>query len=92
MLTPLPPDREAARHQAERLATKLRQALAQPYELLLNEDSGVQRVVHHGSASVGVTVFGPDDDNAEAVLKRADQAMYRAKAAREPEPPVSGSR
>ncbi|MFG6468039.1 diguanylate cyclase domain-containing protein [Pelomonas baiyunensis] len=92
MLSPLPAQSQDAHHQAERLADKLRHALAEPYELLLPEDAGVQRVQHQGAASVGVTVFGPQDRHAEAVLQRADQAMYRAKAARGPGAAVSGSR
>ena len=49
---------------ARTLADKLGHALAQPFELMLPEDAGVQRVMHHGAASVGVTVFGPQDHDA----------------------------
>lgn len=94
MLTPLPASAAEAHHQAEAVAAKLRERLAQPYVLVL-PDSGAERaeaaegaegaerrVLHHGAASIGVAVFGPQDDSAEAVLARADQAMYRAKARR----------
>ncbi|MFG6460556.1 diguanylate cyclase domain-containing protein [Roseateles sp. DXS20W] len=83
MLTPLPADPGDAAHQAERVAGKLRECLSLPYELRLpGPDGGEQRVLHDGSASIGVAVFGPQDDQPDAVLARADQAMYRAKAAR----------
>lgn len=83
MLTPLPSDPELAGHQAERVAAKLRERLAQPYVLRLPGGPGGERCVEHrGSASIGVALFGPQDDSPEAVLQRADQAMYRAKAAR----------
>ncbi len=83
MLTPLPSDPELAWHQAERVASKLRERLAQTYVLRLPGAPGCERCIEHpGSASIGVAVFGPQDDSPEAVLQRADQAMYRAKAER----------
>ena len=33
------------------------------------------------TVSVGLTVFRPDEDHAEALLARADRALYRAKDA-----------
>ncbi len=88
MLTPLPAHAADAHQQAEAVAAKLRERLAQPYELRLPEPGGgpaegAERcLLHHASASIGLAVFGPQDDNPEAVLARADQAMYRVKARR----------
>jgi diguanylate cyclase (GGDEF)-like protein/PAS domain S-box-containing protein len=83
MLTPLPSDPGLAGHQAERVAAKLRERLAQTYVLRLPGGPGGERCIEHaGSASIGVALFGPQDDSPEAVLQRADQAMYRVKAGR----------
>ena len=37
-------------------------------------------VEHRCTASLGVTVFRPGESNADNILRRADDAMYRAKA------------
>ena len=55
------------------VSEKLRQALAQPYEL------GNFRF--HCSASLGVTLFRGDEETLDTVLKHADLAMYQAKSA-----------
>ena len=55
-------------------ARKLLQALARPYWL----DGHRARV----TASIGITVYPLDGDDVETLLKRADGAMYRAKAER----------
>lgn len=47
--------------------------LNQPY--LLNE------IEHNSSASVGVVLFSGNQESVDELLKRADMAMYRAKAA-----------
>lgn len=57
------------------VAEKIRVALAQPYLLKVGEKS----IEHRCSASLGVTIFTPDETNPLEVLKRADAAMYRAK-------------
>lgn len=83
MLTPLPANAAEAHQQAEAVAAKLRDRLAQPYELRLPDpgaEGGERGLRHLSAASIGLAVFGPQDDSAEAVLARADQAMYRVKA------------
>ncbi|MBE2319445.1 EAL domain-containing protein [Solirubrobacter sp. CPCC 204708] len=61
-----------AGEEATTVAARLCQALSTP----LAHDERV-----HPSASIGVTVVGPDDsDDPERVLRAADAAMYRAKA------------
>ncbi len=64
---------ENARKNAMELAEKIRHSLSVPYTL----DKG--KVVHHGSGSVGVTVFQGKTANESTLLKRADVAMYEAK-------------
>jgi diguanylate cyclase (GGDEF)-like protein/PAS domain S-box-containing protein len=60
-------------HAAVKLAERLRNVLADPVVL-----SGVEVYV---SASVGISVYPQDGDTPEQLLKRADVAMYDAKAA-----------
>lgn len=62
----------AALH-AGAVGEKLRQSLAQPYEV------GSRRF--HCPASLGVALFRGDEDSVETVLKHADLAMYQAKSA-----------
>ena len=60
--------------QAQAVTAKILNALAQPYQL---DDQG-----HHSSASIGVTLFGGvQRESVEEPLKRAELAMYQAKAA-----------
>jgi diguanylate cyclase (GGDEF)-like protein/PAS domain S-box-containing protein len=64
--------KEAARH-AGIIGEKLLATLAQPY-LLAGHSS-------HITGSAGVALFGDHEDTADGILKRADLAMYRGKAA-----------
>ena len=59
-------------HGANTLCHRLLEALTQPYEL------GGQRVP--AGCSIGVAMFPADADGAEALLIKADMALYRAKA------------
>ncbi|NDP59547.1 MAG: EAL domain-containing protein [Oxalobacteraceae bacterium] len=63
----------AAALQAEGIGEKILTALNLPYDL--------DGHVHHSTPSIGVTLFGEHKDNAAELLKRADLAMYQAKAA-----------
>jgi diguanylate cyclase (GGDEF)-like protein/PAS domain S-box-containing protein len=54
------------------LADRLLASLSQPYIIGSNE-------IRSG-ASIGVAIYGPDATDAEALLSRADMALYRAKA------------
>jgi len=59
--------------QARIVGEKILTALSQPYD--------VAGDVYHGSASIGVALFGEHRVPMDELLKRADQAMYQAKAA-----------
>jgi diguanylate cyclase (GGDEF)-like protein/PAS domain S-box-containing protein len=59
--------------QAEIIGEQIIAALNKPYDL-----SGV---VHHSTPSIGVTLFGDRPESTGELLKRADFAMYQAKAA-----------
>ncbi|MFS2006823.1 putative bifunctional diguanylate cyclase/phosphodiesterase [Duganella sp. CT11-25] len=63
----------AAARAAQDSAAKLLQAFDAPFEI-----AGIQ---HYSTPSIGVTVFGRGAVSVDEVLKRADLAMYQAKAA-----------
>lgn len=62
---------EAGAH-VESVAIKILAALDEPYRL--------GTTLYHCSASVGLTLFGESEEPASEPLKRADMAMYQAKA------------
>ncbi len=64
--------REAAT-QAETVSEKIRLTLNQTYQLASLE--------HHSTPSIGVTLFGEQQEGIDEPMKRADLAMYQAKAA-----------
>jgi diguanylate cyclase (GGDEF)-like protein/PAS domain S-box-containing protein len=63
---------EEAAAQARAAGEKILLALSQPYDIAGSE--------YHGSASIGVALFGGHQVPMDELLKRADQAMYQAKA------------
>lgn len=73
MLENLSVDLEQAAAQAEVVADKLLLSLNQPFEL-----DGAQ---HYSTPSIGITLFGEERLTVDELLKRADLAMYQAKAA-----------
>ena len=63
---------QQAANQTEVVGEKVLAALNQPYQL----DS----YVHHSTSSIGATLFVNHQGNLDDLLKRADLAMYKAKA------------
>ena len=63
---------QEAASRAELVAEKILQSLREIYQLGLIE--------YHCQASIGVATYHKPSDSAEEILKRADTAMYRAKA------------
>jgi diguanylate cyclase (GGDEF)-like protein/PAS domain S-box-containing protein len=63
---------EAARH-TEMVGYKILDSLNRPYTLSGRE--------HYSSPSIGITLFAEPGDTVDELLKRADMAMYQAKAA-----------
>lgn len=72
LLESLSDQAETAANESRRVAEKIVAALDRPF--VLNEHE------HHVSGSVGVVLFPENGVSAEDILKRADTAMYRAKA------------
>lgn len=81
MLDELDADKAASVAQANIVAEKIRALLAEPYMLTLkHEGRPAITVEHHCSSSIGVVLFIGRSTSPEEILKRADIAMYQAKA------------
>jgi len=80
VLSELSIDREQAMAQAERVAEKIRSALALDYSLKVSKPATPDIWIdHHCTASIGVTLFVKKDPDDSDLLKQADAAMYQAK-------------
>ncbi len=79
LLTELDTDPTMALAQAERVALHLLDQLGEPYHLP-GSINPRQPIDHHCSASLGVTLFDSQCSQDE-VVRRADDAMFRSKAA-----------
>ncbi|MDB5841602.1 MAG: hypothetical protein JWQ23_3554 [Herminiimonas sp.] len=73
MLQDLSGDLEEAAAQARTVGEKILAALNQPFRFAAYE--------HHSTPSIGITLFTDHQFNVRELLKRADLAMYQAKAA-----------
>lgn len=79
VLAELAPDPDSAALQAQQVAEKIRHSLSEPYLLEATWGSAARRIEHHCSASIGVALFDPAQDDVPSAMHRADQAMYKAK-------------
>ena len=73
MLEDLSSNAVEAATQAETVGRKIMVAL--------NENYAIEHLSFHSTPSMGITLFGAQEENLEEPLKRADMAMYQAKAA-----------
>lgn len=82
LLGDLDADHDASTEQARVVAEKIREALARPYRLTLRREGRPDAVVEHAcTVSIGAVVFISDDEiTAEDLIRKADAAMYEAKA------------
>jgi diguanylate cyclase (GGDEF)-like protein/PAS domain S-box-containing protein len=73
----------AAAMQAEYVAVKIQDQLRQPYLLDARKTGGNQISRHHHqcTSSIGITLFQDQSVPVDELMKRADTAMYQAKAA-----------
>lgn len=76
LLRDLGSGKEMTSDAAAAVAEKIREALSQPYSLDLG---GGKTIVHRCSSSIGVALFSEADQEQSEVIKRADEAMYKAK-------------
>ncbi|MDP3701844.1 MAG: EAL domain-containing protein [Hylemonella sp.] len=73
MMEALGSDIHAASLQAKTVANKIMTELNQAYQ--------IDATAHHSTPSIGITLFGDVPESTDEPLKRADMAMYQAKAA-----------
>lgn len=82
VLNGLDADQAASTVQAQAVAEKIRCALAAPYVLSVFKEGQLSANVEHNcSSSIGLALFDAEEADTSGVLKRADAAMYQAKAA-----------
>ncbi len=82
MLNELDADMTRAAQQANVVAEKIRNSLAAPYFLTVVQEGRPDTMVEHRcTASIGVVLFRGNEAGQDDILKRADAAMYQAKAA-----------
>jgi len=81
MLDDLDADNDQAVIQAQAVAEKLLNSLAEPYRLVTTTAVGQSALEHRCTTSIGITLFRFHQDSVEEMLKRADAAMYQAKGA-----------
>jgi diguanylate cyclase (GGDEF)-like protein len=75
-------DRAGAVARMRMISDQVRTALAEPYRIVSPPAGRLSHeVVHRCTASIGVALFLGSETDPEAILQRADAAMYRAKAA-----------
>jgi diguanylate cyclase (GGDEF)-like protein/PAS domain S-box-containing protein len=68
--------------QAESVAVKILRAVSQPYLLDLSSHAGLKSTrSYHCTSSIGITLFQDNSISVDELMKRADTAMYQAKAA-----------
>lgn len=66
---------------AEKTAASAAEAVAEKVLAALGQTYLIGHLLHHGTASIGVTLFKAHAATVDDVMKQADLAMYRAKAA-----------
>jgi diguanylate cyclase (GGDEF)-like protein/PAS domain S-box-containing protein len=80
MVQNLDADGEKSHAQIGIIAEKIHAALSEPYRMQLKDENGhLTAIEHHCTASIGVCLFRSDEQSAEDILRRADQAMYAVK-------------
>jgi diguanylate cyclase (GGDEF)-like protein/PAS domain S-box-containing protein len=79
MLSDLDEDKAESSRQAETVAEKIRDTIAASYLIKIRPNGTEITIEHHCTASIGVALFLGQDDSQEEIIRRADQAMYRAK-------------
>lgn len=82
VLNGLSTELDTARAECERISAKILATLSEPYRLAMATDGQAQALIeHHCTASLGVALFQGNTLGVQELMKRADAAMYQAKAA-----------
>lgn len=77
VLVDVSPSESDTRAHAQSVAEKIRVTLAEPYQIDVGEAQ--TPVLHTCTASIGGAVFGASGSSTDALVQRADAAMYTAK-------------
>ena len=83
LLTALDTDLAQSQNDALTVASKIREALAKPYQLQIraSDSFGVDTGIEHCcTVSIGVVVYASANANADDLTRWADSAMYQAKS------------
>jgi len=72
ILADLGPEIKASKDLTRQIGDRILSCLNAPYDL--------GGIVHYSSPSIGVTIFGKESESVNELLRRADLAMYEAKA------------
>lgn len=82
ILSDLHADESESVAQAQAVAEKIRTALSEPYQLIIQPGStGASALEHRCTTSIGVALFHAVATSQEEIIKRSDAAMYDAKQA-----------
>jgi len=80
MLSDLDMDKAASTAEAEAVAEKIRNTVAEPYLLTIQQEDDSETTVEHScTSSLGVALFISHESSVEEIIKCADMAMYQAK-------------
>ncbi len=80
LLAELEADQERSNHGAYSVASKIREALASPYQLQIHSNSAPDSTHQHCcTVSIGVVVFASNNAHEDDLTRWADTAMYQAK-------------
>lgn len=80
ILGTLDADLDASKHKADIVAGKIAATLAEPYLLpQYSTDVATLPISHSCTASIGIVLFGGQNDGQKELLVAADKAMYQAK-------------
>ncbi len=82
ILQDLAEDRNHVKHQVKSIAETIRISLSEPYRLRHTLSETKSTIIeHYCTTSIGIALFKSDNDSKDELLKKADQAMYKAKSA-----------
>lgn len=80
VLSELNTDQAQSAKQAQAVAEKIRNSLAETYRLSINYDGKVSTYIEHScTVSIGIALFRGQEMSLDELLKRADSSMYKAK-------------
>jgi diguanylate cyclase (GGDEF)-like protein len=74
-------DLTASKSHIDAIVEKIQTTLLRPYQLMATPKGEVAKMEYNCTVSIGVAMFVNDEATCDEILRCADTAMYRAKAA-----------